>query len=186
MLCWGSGLVVFEGYIQSLQNTPNEQMARRAEAIVVLTGGNERLKEGLDLLRDENYASRLYISGVGQGVTIDDVFFAAGYSEEDVIKYQTQVTLGDAKDTYENAQEIAQWTLTHQFDTVRLVTSNYHMPRSLLELRSRLPKIEIIPHVVSPKHVRLDQWWYYPGTRDLIISEYHKYIGATIRSLVKK
>ena len=65
--------------------------------------------------------------------------------------------------------------------SLRLVTADYHMPRSLLEFRSAMPKIEIIANPVFPDRVRRESWWRSPGTASLLINEYDKYLVALLR-----
>jgi uncharacterized SAM-binding protein YcdF (DUF218 family) len=69
--------------------------------------------------------------------------------------------------------------------SLRLVTAAYHMPRSLLEFRRAMPEIEIVPHPVFPKHVKQRNWWRWPGSASLIISEYNKYLVALARGLLE-
>ena len=64
------------------------------------------------------------------------------------------------------------------FRSLRLVTANYHMPRSLLQFRHALPDATIIAHPVFPDHVKQDSWWQWPGTARLIIGEYNKFLVA--------
>ncbi len=45
------------------------------------------------------------------------------------------------------------------FHSLRLVTANYHMPRSLLEFARAMPDIEIVPHPVFPEISRGPHWW---------------------------
>jgi uncharacterized SAM-binding protein YcdF (DUF218 family) len=67
------------------------------------------------------------------------------------------------------------------YHSLRLVTANYHMPRSLLLFHANLPDINIIPHPVSPESVHLSEWWKHPGTVDLLAMEYDKYLFAYFR-----
>ena len=60
----------------------------------------------------------------------------------------------------------------------RLVTANYHMPRSLQEFRAVMPNLTIVPHPVFPAHIRLNDWWRWPGTAILLAGEYNKLLLA--------
>ena len=57
-----------------------------------------------------------------------------------------------------------------------MVTGAYHMPRSLLEFRRAMPGAVLIAHPVFPTHVKLSQWWRWPGTASLVATEYSKYL----------
>ena len=70
------------------------------------------------------------------------------------------------------------------FRSLRLVTASYHMPRSVAEFRAASPELVIIDHPVFPGHVKIDEWWRWPGTTILIVGEYHKYLFARIRQLM--
>src|SRR3546814_5646529 len=92
------------------------------------------------------------------------------------------VVLGyEADNTRGNAVETAAWMKDQGFTSLRLVTATYHMPRSLLEFRRLMPNIEIIPHPVFTEHFKRDDWWMWPGSSSLLITEYTKYLGAMLR-----
>ena len=63
---------------------------------------------------------------------------------------------------------------------MRLVTSAYHMPRSLLEFRRIMPEMIIVPHPVFPEDYNPRHWWRWPGSPGLVISEYSKYLVAVV------
>jgi uncharacterized SAM-binding protein YcdF (DUF218 family) len=93
------------------------------------------------------------------------------------------VELGyEADDTEGNAVETARWVAAQGLHSIRLVTANYHMPRSLVEFHRALPGVELVAHPVAPAKVRLDGWWGWPGTAELIIIEYNKYVAALLRA----
>ena len=71
------------------------------------------------------------------------------------------------------------------YSSLRLVTAAYHMPRSLLEFSSAMPGMRIEPHPVFPEHVKQEYWWAWPGTMALMVSEYNKYLVASLRHRVK-
>lgn len=170
-LAWGAGLVWFIG-----------QVPRKAapidgpvEAIVVLTGGVGRLEEGLDLLR-RNPGAKLFVSGVYRGIDVDELL---RIDREIPDALGCCIELGhDADDTRGNARESAAWVRAHGFGRIRLVTGNYHMPRSVFEFRQAMPDVVVEPHPIIAKRVRLDGWWYRPGTAALLASEYTKYLVA--------
>ncbi len=144
-----------------------------AEAIVVLTGGSGRLQAGFDLLV-RNKADALLISGVDTGVDLESLLSASGMNTS---LWKDQISVGyQARDTDGNAKETADWMERRGLRSVRLVTENYHLPRSLHVFRQAMPDIEIIPYAVVSDTVHLDSWWRWPGTTQLLIGEYNKYL----------
>jgi uncharacterized SAM-binding protein YcdF (DUF218 family) len=155
-----------------------ETSIARTDAIVVLTGGSGRVREGLELLR-QGRADRLFVSGVYRGVDLRELLRVR---EEDAGNLGQRVDLGyDADDTQGNALETARWMQRRGYRSLRLVTGAYHMPRSLLEFRSVMPDARIVAHPVFPPHVRQDDWWRWPGTATLLVGEYTKYLAARLR-----
>lgn len=168
---WLYGLVRFAATIPETvadADTPTD-------AIVVLTGGSERLSTGLQLLADDK-AGKVFVSGVHESVDIAELLKAAGTPPDEL---ETRLETGHgAQDTAGNAVETAAWMRDQGYHSLRLVTASYHMPRSLLEFRFALPEATVVPHPVFPDHVKQERWWLWPGTTALIIGEYHKFLLA--------
>lgn len=174
---WIVGLLAFV----DTARTPPADPGRPTDAVVVLTGGSERVATGFRLLT-EGVSDRLFISGVFEDTRLSDLLATAGLTDDSVPP--DAVTLGRvARDTRGNAREVAAWVAANRIGSVRLVTANYHMPRALLELRTTLPSLAIVPHPVTPGMVRLEAWWRWPGTASLIVTEYTKYLVALARGL---
>ena len=160
-----------------------EEDGARTDAIVVLTGGSARLSQGLDLLAEER-AQKLFVSGVYRGVDITELFRVRQQSPDE---FACCVSLGhEADDTRGNAVETAAWMREQEFKSLRLVTANYHMPRSLLEFRHAMPDFEIVPHPVFPENFRQDEWWLWSRSASLMASEYSKYLIALLRTAATK
>ena len=171
---WVWGLILFVDRIPD----SIEDEERPTDAIIVLTGGTLRLEKGFELL-SAKMAEKLLVSGVARGVQMEEVLEAAGLTLTDL---DCCVTLGYmAEDTVSNAIESAVWIRSNKVTSIRLVTSGYHMPRSLLEFRATVPGVEIVPHPVFPEHVMVNEWWARPGTASLVIAEYNKYLLAATR-----
>jgi uncharacterized SAM-binding protein YcdF (DUF218 family) len=135
--------------------------------------------QGLDLLAEQR-ARKLFISGVYRGVDMAELFRVRQQSPDE---FACCVVLGhDADDTRGNAIETAAWIREQEFGSLRLVTANYHMPRSLLEFRHAMPDIDIVPHPVFPENFKQDEWWLWPGSASLVASEYSKYLIALLRT----
>lgn len=157
VIAWALG---FAAFMLSL-GKPLE--GRTTDAIVVLTGGPGRIDRGLTLMR-LHAAQRMLVSGVDPDVRPAEL--AREYKVDESL-FACCVDLGfQAVDTRSNAEETAQWVRGHGYRSVRLVTSDWHMPRARLELRHALGNgVEILgdPVRTSPRI----------GT---LLREYHKYL----------
>ena len=123
------------GYAASAVFLPKPGDERRTDAIVVLTGGAKRLERGLQLL-EQKKADRMLISGVER--TVRPVELAARYGTQQAL-FECCIDLGrEAVDTRSNAEETAGWVHRKGYKTVRLVTTDWHMPRAQFELRRLL------------------------------------------------
>jgi uncharacterized SAM-binding protein YcdF (DUF218 family) len=171
---WLAGLVWFADSIPVQVADPETV----TDAIVVLTGGSQRLNSGLELLA-AGKAKKLFVSGVHQGVELAELLRVQHHPEDWIT---CCIALGHAADnTLGNALETAAWMKQEKFRSLRLVTAGYHMRRSLLEFRRAMPEIQIIAHPVFPEQAKQAYWWAWPGTAALIVGEYHKYVGAVLR-----
>ena len=153
----------------------------QTDGIVVLTGGTHRLNQGLELMEDQR-ATKMLISGVYHGVELQEILNLFKRSPQEL---ECCIDIGhDADNTRGNAIETKQWITQNSFQSLRLVTANYHMPRSLLEFEYLMPDVQVIAHPVFPEHVKVDQWWRWPGTALLLISEYNKYLLVHFRQIL--
>ena len=145
----------------------------------MLTGGSDRLNTAMDLLASDK-ADKLFVSGVYRGV---DVRQLAGTCSNSRRRSSPAASSWATRPTTPsgNATETADWIAAQGAGSLRLVTANYHMPRSLLEFRRRMPAIEIVPHPVFPEPFKHDDWWLWPGSSWLLVSEYSKYLVAVVR-----
>lgn len=171
-----AGLFAFVGKLPRQVENPEA----RTDAIVVLTGGSERLAAGLALL-SQGQAEKLFISGVDRGTSREAIRARAGAAA----RFECCVVIGrDALNTEGNAGETAAWLRAQGYDSLRVVTASYHMPRSLLEMRRAMPGITLVPHPVFPRRVKIESWWRSPGTASLLATEAGKYWAATLRAWV--
>ena len=176
LVLYGFGLLWFA----TLLPTEVVDDDRSTDAIVVLTGGSDRLAVALDLLSAEK-GRKLFVSGVYRGVDVRQLLDLSQHSPEDL---SCCVVLGyEADNTRGNADETAAWMKEQGFSSLRLVTSTYHMPRSLLEFRRTMPEILIIPHPVFTEHFKRQDWWMWPGSSALLVTEYSKYLVALVRGV---
>jgi len=171
---WAGG---FFNYAASIPRVV-EDTDRQTDAIVVLTGGSLRLEVGLRLLQ-AGLAERLLVSGVNPEVSREALLrllpeWTEALNARIDIDYAANNTVG-------NAAETAIWLREREYRSLRLVTANYHLRRSLLEFRDAMPGIDIVPHPVFPEDFHLEDWWRWPGSAMLIFSEYNKVLMAHLR-----
>jgi uncharacterized SAM-binding protein YcdF (DUF218 family) len=182
-LVWSVGFVRYTDSIARIE--PIEDAA--ADAVVVLTGGAQRLGAGFRLLGDGR-GDRLFVSGVNENVRPSELHALAVENKTVTADNFPDccVELGfQAQDTKGNAAEIAKWVHAGNVQSLIMVTSNYHMARALVEIRATLPGIRIHPHPVISPTVKLHSWWRWPGSLMLLAGEYHKLLLAGFRVLVQ-
>jgi len=144
----------------------------RVDAIVVLTGGPDRVEVALRLLAG-GAADRLLVSGAGEKTDLPVLAHLAGI---DPAPLEHRITLGHAaRTTRGNALETASWAREHGVATLLVVTSWFHMPRALIELRRALPAVTIHPCPVGSSAA--EELTRAAGARR-VIGEYHKYLAA--------
>ena len=147
-----------------------------ADAIIVLTGGANRINAGLDLL-DEQRASYLFISGTDQRVTTEKLLSIWGKTTD---KPPCCVVLGyKAKNTKQNATEAYEWIKDNNIKSIILVTSYYHMPRAKIEFFKTLEDTNVTVYPVGfdgYSKIDLKGW-------GLLAGEYTKFIGVSISAL---
>lgn len=171
---WLGGLALFVASSLMIPVDPSI----RSDAIVVLTGGRLRLETGLELFA-AGVAKKLFISGVNQRVDRDELLRALGQSAE---RASCCISLGhEADNTLGNARETANWMRAEGYQSLRLVTSWYHMRRGLLEFARAMPQVTIVAHPVFAHHLDPERWWSWRGAPLLILGEYHKFLAAWIR-----
>lgn len=169
------GFVVFGIVSTRTENQPANFMG---DGIVVLTGGEARIQAAAKLLSEER-ATRLLISGVNKSTNRADLLLLSGLKKE---TFSCCVDLGyRALNTVGNAHETRTWAKQHNFKRIIVVTSAYHMPRSLMELGRVLPNTELIPYTVMPKSLRKNRWWLHGTTMRVLFSEYIKFLPSAAR-----
>ena len=175
VLVWVGGLVWFVSNMPSAEETSPPSPA---DAIVVLTGGQDRLAHGFDLL-SEGKAKKLFISGVYQGIDVRELLKVSRQSPEEL---ECCIELGyAAADTIGNALETAGWVARNEVSSIILVTAHYHVPRSMLEFEEMMPGVRVEVSPVFPPNVRREDWWQWSGTARLYAAEFNKYLLAPLR-----
>lgn len=138
----------------------------KTEAIVVLAGGRGRIEEGVKLYRG-GQGGLLFLIGVDPLVKKRELYQGAG--AEHVFLENV------SRNTLENAIYARDLITRHKVNSIKLITSRYHMKRATLIFRNALPKdVAIYPHPVDSANLKED-WWIHGGSFKLLFSEFYKY-----------
>jgi uncharacterized SAM-binding protein YcdF (DUF218 family) len=161
---WLYGIFNFYQIALSISSTTTP-----VDGIVILTGGNQRIRKGLENVNDLN-AARALISGVSKTVKISSM---QRYQLQKHTHLLERIDIGyGAVNTFSNALEAAIWVRTHQFKSIGLVTSRFHLPRSLWLFTKAMPEVRVSPVVVDAN----DSTFFH------LLKEYHKYYLTKIVS----
>jgi hypothetical protein len=158
--------------------------------IVILTGGTNRIKEGFEIINKFDEKSKknikILVSGTGKGFT--KLSLQKKLNSNLYLKLiECCVELdGVSKDTYSNANETSKWVNKNNIKEILLITSNYHMPRSILEFNNIMPNLKILPYPIKPEQHQINEWLKSFETFSLVFIEYCKYIVANIRVKIFK
>ena len=174
-------IVGFIAFVENISALRQPQLTEPADGIVALTGGQNRLEAAASLFA-QGKGKRLLISGVNSSIAKEDLQKTVG---GDPAKFRCCVDIDhDALETVGNAAQTAKWARDHGFDELILVTNNYHIPRSLLELKRAAPKVRFIPYPVVNSDLANWSWMKRPDTARVLFAEYLKYLGALSRAVL--
>jgi uncharacterized SAM-binding protein YcdF (DUF218 family) len=168
------GFVGFLSLLRGAEVYPD----RKADGIVVFTGGSSRVSDAMELLAG-GYGKRLLISGVHPTNAASDI--SRSLSDNQSLLSCCVDLDRSAVNTRSNAAETRRWTRERGFKSLIVVTSNYHMPRAIVELTHAMPDIQLIPFAVVGEKWRDEPWWTSGATLRLLLSEYVKYVAAEVR-----
>lgn len=172
-----AGFLQFADEVASLQPPPSP----KADAIIVLTGGFQRIDQGVELLK-AGAGKRLLISGVHPTTTRSQI---RRNTQGSAALFTCCVDIGrEAVDTIGNAAEASYWIRDRGYRSILVVTNNYHMPRSLLELRRARPETEFIAFPVVNSDLKTSNWLRNPLFLKAILLEYAKYSVALLRDVI--
>jgi uncharacterized SAM-binding protein YcdF (DUF218 family) len=172
MLAGGFGWFVF--------NIASDEVAldTKADGIVALTGAAARIPDAIELLATDR-GKRLLITGVHRATSSKEIArLTPLYS-----RYFTCCIDLDrsALNTFGNALETKRWARAHNFNSLIVVTSNWHMPRAMAELAHQLPDVTLIAYPVISEKVKMEPWWSNLDTARFLFAEYLKYVLALAR-----
>ncbi|MEA2939060.1 MAG: hypothetical protein QOC56_2564 [Alphaproteobacteria bacterium] len=167
------------GFLWFLWRLPGEEAAleRRADGIVVLTGGASRISDAIELLAT-GHGRRLLISGANRATTAEEI----SRLNPDFARWvRCCVDVDRSLNTLGNAIETRLWAERRGFHSLIVVTSSYHMPRAMAEIKNQLPGAVLFAFPVISDRIRTEPWWASVATTKLVFSEYLKYIVAQVR-----
>ena len=168
------GFVALLAQVHSVEVRP----ARNADGIVVLTGGSSRVSDAMELLA-AGYGKRLLISGVHPTNDASDI--SRSLPDNHALMRCCVDLDRSAVNTRSNAAQTRLWVHERRFKSLIVVTSNYHMPRAIVELSHAIPDITLIPFAVIGDKWRDEPWWTSGAALRLLLSEYVKYVAAEVR-----
>jgi uncharacterized SAM-binding protein YcdF (DUF218 family) len=174
--------VGFIAFVMTLDRSEREPKGG-ADAIVALTGGAQRIGDAIDLLA-KGYARRLLITGVNERTSRQEI---ARLNPGQRRLFDCCVDLDyRARNTLGNAVETRRWMEGNRFSSLIVVTSSYHMPRTLLELDAALPQAHKVPFPVVHEGTQAEDWWKNPSTARLLAFEYVKFLAGWLRTRVER
>ncbi len=173
----------FQFFVLNLPSNDNITLTY-TEGIIVTTGGDARIKEGLNLL-SLGVGKKMLVTGVGKGITKQNLLRKLDLDKEERRMFLCCTELDySAEDTKGNAKSALDWLRENDFSKFRLVTANYHFPRALLEFEKKLKNynIEIKFWPVNPPGLNLSNWYVHWPSVKLLLREYLKYLFALFSS----
>lgn len=141
------GIVFFRSFLNYAEMSQADKLsipwkAADSEAIVVLTGDRGRIPEAVELLRLRG-SQLLLISGTGKGVSKKALVNQQGDAATQIHKTWEKIILeSKSGSTIENAQQTGKILESKLVRHVVLVTSDYHMPRSMRVFNVVYPSVD--------------------------------------------
>jgi uncharacterized SAM-binding protein YcdF (DUF218 family) len=137
-----SGSILFLQFTSQIENLSTAGERASADAIVVLTGDRARIAKAIELLR-AGKGERLLISGVNERTSRAAIRNMVANADT---RFDCCVDIDRAAlDTIGNARQAGIWARNRGFRSLIIVTSDYHLPRSLVEFRRAMPGVTVYP-----------------------------------------
>jgi uncharacterized SAM-binding protein YcdF (DUF218 family) len=176
--------VLGSGFVWFVWHVPATEVAldRNADGIVVMTGGASRISDAIELLA-AGHGKRLLISGVNP--TTSSAEIARKNPRHEALVACCVDLDHSAINTVGNAIETRRWARGRGFTSLIVVTSAYHMPRTMAELELQMPDVALVPFPVVTEKLRNEPWWASGPTARLILSEYAKFVVSQLRMRIE-
>lgn len=171
----GLGYVVFANKLSVRETAPLPSV----DAIVAVTGGSNRIGDAIDLLQ-ARHGRRLLISGVNEKTGREELARLNPAGRQMIaccidLDYRARNTIG-------NAIATRRWARSNSFSSLMVVTSNYHLPRTMLEFQHAMPGVKLAGYPVVHDATPVDHWWQDATVARIIGTEYLKYLVAWART----
>ena len=174
-------LFFFKEKVLSFQKYNNTKSAN----IVILTGGTNRIKDGLNIINHFDKSKRtnfkILVSGTGKGFSKNSLIKQIGPNFNPKLIECCIYLDSVSKNTFTNAIETSKWANRNDLKEFILITSNYHMPRAILEFKNVMPNHKIYTFPITPRKHNIKEWMSSYETFSLIFKEFCKYIVSNLR-----
>lgn len=173
-------VLLVAGYFWFVMQIPDREVAidAKADGIVVLTGAAARIPDAIGLLAAKR-GERLLITGVYRNTRSREIGRLTPLYNQ---FFDCCIDLDrSALNTYGNAIQARRWAHQHHFKSLIVVTSNWHMPRAMVEISHQLPDLALTPYPVISDKLKNEPWWSSLDTGRFLAAEYVKYLFALAR-----
>ena len=157
----------------------------KSSNIVILTGGTNRIKDGLNIINHFDKSKRtkfkILVSGTGKGFSKNSLIKQIGPNFNPKLIECCIYLDSVSKNTFTNAIETSKWANRNDLKEFILITSNYHMPRAILEFKNVMPNYKIYTFPITPRKHNIKEWMRSYETFSLIFKEFCKYIVSNLR-----
>ena len=157
----------------------------KSSNIVILTGGTNRIKDGLNIINHFDKSKRtkfkILVSGTGKGFSKNSLIKQIGPNFNPKLIECCIYLDSVSKNTLTNAIETSKWASRNDLKEFILITSNYHMPRAILEFKNVMPNHKIYTFPITPRKHNIKEWTSSYETFSLIFKEFCKYIVSNLR-----
>ena len=174
-------LFFFKEKVLSFQKYNNTKSSN----IVILTGGTNRIKDGLNIINHFDKSKRtkfkILVSGTGKGFSKNSLIKQIGPNFNPKLIECCIYLDSVSKNTLTNAIETSKWANRNDLKEFILITSNYHMPRAILEFKNVMPNHKIYTFAITPRKHNIKEWMSSYETFSLIFKEFCKYIVSNLR-----
>ncbi|MEC8100472.1 MAG: YdcF family protein [Pseudomonadota bacterium] len=137
-------ITFFTGFQRFYLSIKNYQITynKNIQGIAVLTGGKGRISEGLEVFKSYKDIY-LLISGVDKSIKIEEILPA------NLLNNQKVFTDTISETTRDNAIAIIKWAKKYNIRHIKIITSDYHMPRSMIVLSKNTKNLSFYAHPVK-------------------------------------